>query len=73
MARPEEQWLDEWVKLGEAATRGLPGRPAATAILAADRERLEKRSPKLLTEPERDFRPGLEPRSWGLPKPDISE
>jgi hypothetical protein len=37
------QWLDEWVKLGEAATRGLPAKPAATEILAADRGRLERR------------------------------
>lgn len=37
------QWLDEWVKLGEAATRGLPPKPSATEILAADRSRLERR------------------------------
>lgn len=30
-------WVDEWVKLGEAATRGLPPKPSATEILAADR------------------------------------
>lgn len=37
------KWLDEWVRLGEAATRGLPAKPSATEILAADRRRLEKR------------------------------
>ena len=37
------QWIDEWVKLGEAATRGLPPRPSATEILAADRSRLDRR------------------------------
>jgi hypothetical protein len=38
-----EQWLDEWVQLGKAATRGRPARPTATEILAADRGRLEER------------------------------
>ncbi|HVT58774.1 MAG TPA: hypothetical protein VHR45_10280 [Thermoanaerobaculia bacterium] len=37
------KWLDEWVKLGESATRGLPARPTATEILAEDRARLERR------------------------------
>jgi len=36
------RWLDEWVRLGEAATRDLPPRPTATEILAADRGRLER-------------------------------
>lgn len=36
------QWLDEWVKLGKAATRGRPARPTATEILTADRGRLER-------------------------------
>ena len=35
--------LDEWVALGEAATRGLPRQPTASEILAADRGRLERR------------------------------
>jgi hypothetical protein len=38
-----EQWLKEWVSLGEAATRGRPEGPTATEILAADRGRLERR------------------------------
>ena len=37
------QWLDEWVRLGAAATRDLPAGPTATEILAADRGRLERR------------------------------
>ena len=37
------KWLDEWVRLGEAATRDLPPGPTATEILAADRGRLERR------------------------------
>ena len=32
----------ERVRLGEAATRGLPAKPSATEILAADRRRLER-------------------------------
>jgi plasmid stability protein len=31
------KWLDEWVALGEAATRGLPMQPTATEILSQDR------------------------------------
>jgi hypothetical protein len=37
------KWLDEWVALGEAATRGLPRQPTATEILSQDRARLERR------------------------------
>jgi hypothetical protein len=37
------RWLDEWVELGASATRGLPARPTASEILAADRGRLDKR------------------------------
>lgn len=37
------RWVDEWVRLGEAATRGLPPKPTATEILAADRGRLDRR------------------------------
>ena len=37
------KWLDEWVALGEAATRGLPSQPTATEILSEDRGRLERR------------------------------
>jgi hypothetical protein len=48
MARPPERqamarWLDEWVELGEAATRARPTGPTVTEILAADRDRLERR------------------------------
>lgn len=42
-SRESEQWLEEWVRLGEAATRGRPPGPTATEILAADRRRLESR------------------------------
>jgi hypothetical protein len=46
-AAPEGQamtkWLDEWVALGEAATRGLPPQPTATEVLSEDRGRLERR------------------------------
>ena len=38
-----ERWLDAWVKAGEEATRHLPPGPTASEILAADRERLERR------------------------------
>lgn len=37
------KWLDEWVALGEVATRGLPPQPTATEILSEDRGRLERR------------------------------
>ena len=37
------KWLDEWVALGEAATRGLPPQPTASEILSEDRGRLERR------------------------------
>ena len=33
-------WIDQWVALGRAATRGLPAGPTATEILARDRDRL---------------------------------
>ena len=42
-AQAAGQWLDEWLKLGEAATRGLPAKPTASQILAKDRSRLERR------------------------------
>jgi uncharacterized protein (DUF885 family) len=41
-AQATAKWLDEWLKMGEAATRGLPPTPTATEILADDRERLER-------------------------------
>jgi hypothetical protein len=37
------RWLEEWVRLGEAATHNLPPGPTATEIFASDRERLERR------------------------------
>jgi hypothetical protein len=41
--RAMAQWLKDWVKLGEVATKSLPAGPTATEILAADRRRLEDR------------------------------
>ncbi len=38
-----EQWLEEWLKLGEETLRNAPPGPTATEILAADRNRLEPR------------------------------
>lgn len=38
-----EQWLEEWLKLGEETLRDAPPGPTATEILAADRNRLERR------------------------------
>lgn len=37
-----EQWLIEWIKLGEETLRDAPPSPTATEILAADRNRLER-------------------------------
>ena len=42
-SRESEHWLEAWVKLGEAATKGRPPGPTATEILAAGRRRLESR------------------------------
>lgn len=42
-SRTMARWLEEWVKLGEAATKNLPAGPTATEILASDRGRLERR------------------------------
>ena len=39
-ARSSEQWLDEWLRLGETLLREAPNRPTGTEILAADRRRL---------------------------------
>ncbi len=38
-----DQWLEEWLKLGEETLRAAPPEPTATEILAADRNRLEPR------------------------------
>jgi plasmid stability protein len=42
-SRAMVRWLEEWVKLGEGATKNLPVGPTATEILASDRGRLERR------------------------------
>lgn len=42
-SRAMSRWLEEWVEMGEAATKNLPVGPTATEILASDRERLERR------------------------------
>jgi hypothetical protein len=38
-----EQWLDEWLELGDSLLRNPPDGPTGTEILAADRRRLEPR------------------------------
>ena len=38
-----EQWLEEWLRLGEESLRDAPSGPTVTEILAADRNRLEPR------------------------------
>ena len=38
-----EQWLADWLKLGEEMLRNAPPGPTASEILAADRNRLERR------------------------------
>jgi hypothetical protein len=38
-----EQWLEEWIRLGEETLRGAPPGPTASEILNADRDRLERR------------------------------
>ncbi len=38
-----EQWLEEWLRLGEETLRSAPPSPAATEILEQDRNRLELR------------------------------
>ena len=37
-----EQWLEEWLRLGEEFSRNAPPGPTATEILEADRNRLER-------------------------------
>ena len=37
------EWLDEWVALGSSMAGQAPNGPTATEILAADRDRLERR------------------------------
>ena len=38
-----EQWLEDWIRLGEETLRNAPPGPTATEILAVDRDRLERR------------------------------
>ncbi len=38
-----EEWLEEWLRLGEETLREAPPTPTATEILSADRRRLESR------------------------------
>jgi hypothetical protein len=38
-----EKWLEEWLRLGEETLREAPAAPTSTAILSADRGRLESR------------------------------
>lgn len=38
-----EQWLTEWIRLGEEAMTVRADGPTATEVLMADRERLERR------------------------------
>jgi hypothetical protein len=40
-----EQWLAEWLRLGEETLRDTPPGPTATEMLAADRGRLEAVEP----------------------------
>ena len=37
------QWLDEFIRLGEAASRTAPPGPTGTEVLANDRGRLDRR------------------------------
>jgi hypothetical protein len=38
-----EQWLEEWLQLGEETLRNAPPGPTVTEILEQDRNRLERR------------------------------
>ncbi len=40
--RSAEQWVDDWLQLGESSLQNTPDGPSATDILAADRNRLER-------------------------------
>jgi len=37
-----EEWLEDWLRLGEQFSRNAPPGPTATEILEADRNRLER-------------------------------
>jgi len=39
-----DEWLAEWVRLGETSLQGAPPGPTATEILQAGRDRSESRS-----------------------------
>ncbi len=38
-----EQWLDDWLRLGDSLLQHAPEGPTGTDVLAADRGRLERR------------------------------
>ncbi|MGH7658555.1 MAG: hypothetical protein ACREL6_10015 [Gemmatimonadales bacterium] len=38
-----DQWLDEWLRIGDSLLHNAPDGPTATDILAADRRRLNNR------------------------------
>lgn len=38
-----EEWLEDWLRLGEEGLREAPSTPTSTEILSADRGRLESR------------------------------
>jgi hypothetical protein len=40
-----EEWLEEWIRLGEEMLKDAPPGPTGTEILAADRNRLERAEP----------------------------
>jgi hypothetical protein len=42
-AQSSEQWLEGWLQLGDSLLQNTPDGPTATEILAADRNRLERR------------------------------
>ncbi|MDR7452821.1 MAG: hypothetical protein QN129_10030 [Armatimonadota bacterium] len=41
--RSPEEWVEEWIRLGEETLRKAPPAPTATEVLAADRRRLGSR------------------------------
>lgn len=40
--KTSEEWLNEWLRLGEASLRDAPSEPTATQILTRDRDRLDR-------------------------------
>jgi hypothetical protein len=41
--RSAEQWLDEWLQLGDSSLKNAQPEPTASEVLATDRNRLESR------------------------------